>query len=175
MYNDLISLFDIPNIKVSIDTFCFFNHCMKDNFFNAHIMIRMLAIDCYYNKNNFGWDWYNKMQYERVYDNPLVPKRMAYHEEEFKKLIRSFEKNGFIEQHPIVVNKDLMFIDGAHRLSLALYFGIEKIPITIDKKYYHLESRDYSFEWFRQHGMGYMEEKAMEKHKEICLKYGGNK
>lgn len=50
MNNDLISLFDIPKIKVSVDTFWFFKHCMKDNYFNAHIMIRMLAIDCYYGK-----------------------------------------------------------------------------------------------------------------------------
>lgn len=56
MNNDLISLFDIPKIKVSVDTFWFFKHCMKDNYFNAHIMIRMLAIDCYYGKNDYGWD-----------------------------------------------------------------------------------------------------------------------
>lgn len=69
MNNDLISLFDIPKIKVSVDTFWFFKHCMKDNYFNAHIMIRMLAIDCYYGKNDYGWDWYNKMQLTRVADN----------------------------------------------------------------------------------------------------------
>lgn len=167
MKNDLFNLLNIPNIKISVDTFWFFKHCMKKNFFNAHIMIRMLAIDCYYGKNDFGWKWYNEMQLTRVKDNPLIPKKMAYHEKEFKELIRSFEKNGFIEEFPIVVNKELLFIDGAHRLALALYFKIKRITITIDKKYYYLLSKDYSFEWFERHNMGYVKEKAMEKYNEI--------
>jgi len=172
MNNDLISLFEIPGIKVSVDTFWFFKHCMGDNFFNAHIMIRMLAIDCYYGKNNFGFDWYNKMQYTRVKNNPLVPKNMAYHEQEFRNLIVSFETNGFIESNPIVVNKDLMFIDGAHRLALAIYFNVKRITITVDRNYYFLDSMDYSFDWLAKKGMGYMKEEAMKKYDEICKKYG---
>lgn len=175
MNNDLISLFDIPDIEVYVNTFWFFKHCMKDNFFNAHIMIRMLAIDCYYGKNDFGWDWYNKMQFERVKDNPLVPKHMAKHEKEFKSLIKSFEKNGYDNNHPIVVNKDMLFIDGAHRLALALYFGIEKIPITVDKNYYFIDSRDFSFDWFKNHGMEYMIKEAKNKYDEVVLKFGGMK
>ena len=171
MNNDLISLFDIPGIKVSVDTFWFFNHCMKNNYFNAHIMIRMLAIDCYYNKNNFGWDWYNTMQKKRVNDNPLIPPEMANHEKEFKQLIKSFEENGFIESNPIVINKDFLFIDGAHRLALALYFGIKRITVTVDKNYYFLDSRDFSFKWFEEQGMGYVKEKAMKKYNEICEMY----
>lgn len=172
MNNDIIRLFSIPNIKVSVDTFWFFKHCMKNNFFNAHIMVRMIAIDCYYKKNDYGWNWYNEMQMKRVNDNPLIPKHMAYHEEEFKTLINSFEKNGFIEEYPIVVNKDFLFIDGAHRLALALYFGIKRITITIDEKYYNLDSKDFSFDWFENHEMGYVKEKALQKYKQICKRYG---
>lgn len=168
--NDLFNLINIPNIKISINTYWLFKHCMKDNFFNAHIMIRMIAIDCYYKKNDYGWDWYNEMQRKRVADNPLVPKYMAEHENEFKKLIESFEINGFIEDYPIVLNKELMFIDGAHRLALALYFGIERILITFDEEYYNIKSRDYSFDWFETHDMGYVKEKALEKYNEICKK-----
>ena len=155
------------------NTFWFFKHCMKDNYFNAHIMIRMLAIDCYYGKNDFGWDWYNEMQIKRVKDNPLIPKHMAYHEEEFKELIKSFEVDGFNQSYPIVVNKEMLFIDGAHRLALALYFGIERIPITVDKDYYYIDSRDYSFDWFDNHEMGYVQQKALEKYDEIYKKFGG--
>ena len=173
MNNDLISLFDIPKIKVSVDTFWFFKHCMKDNYFNAHIMIRMLAIDCYYGKNDYGWDWYNKMQLTRVADNPLIPKRMARHEKEFKKLIKSFEENEFIEEYPLVVNKEMLFIDGAHRLALALYFGIERVTITVDKDYYFIDSRDFSFDWFEKKQMGYMKTEALRKYNEICEFYGG--
>lgn len=172
MRNDIIELFTIPNIKVSVDTFWFFKHCMKNNFFNAHIMVRMIAIDCYYKKNNYGWNWYNEMQIKRVNDNPLIPKHMAYHEEEFKALIKSFEKNGFMEENPIVVNKDFLFIDGAHRLALALYFGIKRITITVDEKYYNLTSRDFSFDWFESHEMGYIKEESIQKYKQICKRYG---
>lgn len=171
--NDLFNLIDIPNIKISIDTYWLFKHCMKDNFFNAHIMIRMIAIDCYYKKNDYGWNWYNEMQRKRVADNPRVPKHMAEHEEEFKQLIKSFEKNGFIEDNPIVLNQELLFIDGAHRLALALYFGIERVFITFNKEYYNHQSRDYSFDWFDEHDMGYVKEKAKEKYNEICEKYRG--
>lgn len=90
-----------------------------------------------------------------------------------KELIKSFEKNGYIDKYPIVVNKDLLFIDGAHRLALALYFGIDRIPITIDKNYYNFESKDYSFDWFEKKNMGYIKEEAMKKYEQICRKYGG--
>ncbi len=175
MNNDLLSLFKIPNINVKLDTFWFFKHCMKDNFFNAHILVRLLAIDCYYGKNDFGFDWYNEMQQKRVKDNPLVPKHMANHEKEFRKLIKSFESKGYIDDYPIVVNKDLLFIDGAHRLALALYFGIKEIPITVDEKYYFIDSRDYSFEWFKKHDMVYVIPEALEKYREICEKYEGDR
>ena len=173
MNDELIKLFEIPEIKVTVDTFWFFKHCMKDNYFNAHIMVRLIAIDCFYGKNEYGWDWYNKMQTKRVKDNPLIPKHMANREKEFKELIKSFEKNGYIDKYPIVVNKDLLFIDGAHRLALALYFGIDRIPITIDKNYYNFESKDYSFDWFEKKNMGYIKEEAMKKYEQICRKYGG--
>ena len=172
--NDLFNLIDIPNVKISVDTYWLFKHCMKDNFFNAHIMVRMLAIDCYYKKNDYGWDWYNEMQRKRVADNPLIPKHMAEHEEEFKQLIKSFEKNGFIEEYPIILNQEQLFIDGAHRLALALYFGIKRITIAFDKEYYDIKSRDFSFNWFEEHGMGYVKVKAKEKYNEICKKYEGD-
>ena len=172
-FNDVFKLFDIPGIGLKVNTFSFFKHCMKDNFFNAHIMIKMLAIDCYFGKNDYGWKWYNEMQKKRVADNPLIPKHMAYHEKEFKELIESFEKNGYLEEKPIIVNKDFLFIDGSHRLALALYFGIKEVPISIDKNYFDIESKDYSFDWFDKHGMEFVRQNAMEKYNEICEKYEG--
>ena len=87
MENKLVELFNIPNIKVEVDTIWLFNHIMKDNYFSAHLMTRLLAIRNYFNENDYGWKLYNKMQNERVASNPLVPKYMADHEEQFKELI----------------------------------------------------------------------------------------
>lgn len=170
-FNEVFKLFDIPGIEIKVNTFSFFKHCMKDNFFNAHIMIKMLAIDCYFGKNDYGWKWYNEMQKKRVEDNPLIPKYMAYHEKEFRELIESFEKNGYIDKNPIIVNKDFLFIDGSHRLALALYFGIKEVPISIDKKYFDIESKDYSFDWFDKHGMEFVRQDALKKYDEICMRY----
>lgn len=168
---EIFSLFEIPNVQVLVDTIWLFQHCMKENYFNAHIMIKLLAIDCYYGKNDFGFKWYNEMQIKRVADNPIIPKYMAYHEKEFKELIKSFEQNGFMVDNPIIVNRDFLFIDGSHRLALALYFGIKQVPIAIDKKYFDISVKDYSFAWFADHDMAYVKKEALKKYVEICEKY----
>ena len=159
---------------INVNPYWIFQKCMKDCFFCAHILVRMIAIDCYYKKNDYGWEWYNEMQIKRVNDNPLIPKHMADHEEEFKELIRSFEENGFIEKNPIVVNEKYMLLDGAHRLALALYMGLNNITMVIDKKYNDFEMKDYSFDWFKKHEMGYVQEEAMKKYNEIKKKYEVN-
>lgn len=167
MNNEIIDLFNIPNLKVSVDTLWLFKHNMKENYYNSSIVVKILAIDCYYKKNTFGFSWYNEMQLKRVNDNPIVPKYMAYHEDEFRNLIKSFEINGYISDYPIVVNKDYYIVDGTHRLALALYFGIKRVYIKIDKKSYPLKSKDFSLEWFSKHDMNFVSESVIEKYNEI--------
>lgn len=174
MEKELLKLFEMPTIKVKVNPYWLLKHNLKDNFFNAHIMVRMLAIDCYYNKNDMGWTWYNEMQEKRVADNKLIPKHMAYHKEEFKELIKSIEENGYNDECPIILNKDLFIVDGAHRLATALYFNLKEVTIEINQKSYSAESRDYSFEWFKNHNMAFVEEPAMKKYYEICESYGDN-
>lgn len=169
--NELIDFFKIPNLYSVVDTFWLFKRIMKDDFFSAHIMIRILAIKNYYHENSNGWELYNKMQNERVASNPLVPKYMADHQEDFKKLIKSFEKNGYDYNYPIVINKDYMIIDGAHRLACCIYFGIEKVPVIITPKSYYDEVRDYSFNWFKKHNLNDCIEPGMNEYKSIEKKW----
>ena len=172
MENKLVELFNIPNIKVEVDTIWLFNHIMKDNYFSAHLMIRLLAIRNYFNENDYGWKLYNKMQNERVASNPLVPKYMADHEEQFKELIESMKQNSFDYNHPITINKDFMIVDGAHRLATALYFGLEKVPVTITKKSYYDKVRDYSIDWFKEHNLNDCVEPALSEYTRIRKVYG---
>lgn len=167
MNEKVIDLFNIDSIEVSVDTYWLFKKNMKDNYYNSSILIKMLAIDNYYNKNSFGFNWYNEMQLKRVNDNPMIPKYMAYHEDEFKTLIDNFEKCGFDKKYPIVLNKDFLIVDGTHRLALALYFNIKRIYIKIDQKSYCLESKDYSLEWFKNHDMGFVENELIKKYNMI--------
>ena len=144
MENKLVELFNIPNIKVEVDTIWLFNHIMKDNYFSAHLMIRLLAIRNYFNENDYGWKLYNKMQNERVASNPLVPKYMADHEEQFKELIESMKQNSFDYNH----------------------------PITITKKSYYDEVRDYSIDWFKEHNLNDCVEPALSEYTRIRKVYG---
>ena len=72
----------------------------------SDIMIRILAIEEYYGKNNIGFKMYNKMQEIRVKGNKLIPQHQMFYEKEFKTLIKSFEENGFINTNPIYLNED---------------------------------------------------------------------
>ena len=157
MENKLVELFNIPNIKVEVDTIWLFNHIMKDNYFSAHLMIRLLAIRNYFNENDYGWKLYNKMQNERVASNPLVPKYMADHEEQFKELIESMKQNSFDYNHPITINKD---------------FGLDNVTVTLTKKSYYDEVRDYSIDWFKEHNLNDCVEPALSEYTRIRKAYG---
>lgn len=85
-------------------------------------------------------------------------------------MFRSFEINGFKNEYPLQVNKELEFLDGSHRLALSLYHHIETVPI------YFSESRlnrkvDYSLEWFRREGMGQYETIILDKYRNILNEY----
>ena len=81
--------------------------------------------------------------------------------EQFLLLDRSFCKNGYIDEYPLVVNDDLHLINSSHRASLCLHHKIDKIPINISDDWLaHLENKglktktyfDYGIGWFRDNG-----------------------
>ena len=171
MENELVNLFKIPTISIKVNTYWFYKHIMHDDYYNAQILIKLLAIDCYYGKNDFGFDWYNEMQYKRVMSSSRIDKRMAFHESEYRELIKSYEEKGYDSKYPIVVNKNLDLFDGAHRLALALYFNTQEVPIKIDEKSYDLEPHDYSFKWFEDNDMGYVKKMSLRKYNELEKNY----
>ncbi len=165
----LLNLFSIEGVCVEVPTMWLFKNSMKDNLYNAHLLVRYIAIERFYNRDDSWWKVYNEMQRKRVAMIPIIPREKAENEEAFKKLIMSFEKDGFIKDYPILVNKDLRLVDGSHRLALALYFKIEKVPITITKEYFDLDP-EYSLDWFKEHGFNDIVAKIVDKYDEILGK-----
>lgn len=99
------------------------------------IAVRLLAIDQYYGKNKVGYDLYRRMQAASGFD--WVPR--------FQRLIQSYELNGFQEGNPLELDDKLTLMDGAHRLTLALYHNIELLPATI---YQTTRERCWNYNWF---------------------------
>lgn len=84
--------------------------------FNRYDMIvRLLAIENYYGKNDFGWDLYRKQQNTRKGED------WQNAESRFRALIKSYEKNGYDESSEICIGADLRLWDGSHRMALAMY------------------------------------------------------
>jgi len=112
-----------------------------DHTFNrCDIIVRYMAIDSFLNTENEGVNLYEKMQKNRggsAYKNPWRV---------FQELIISFNNEGADRNSPLLVNKDLHIVDGAHRLACALYFNEPFIAIKINKK---LDYSPYDIDWFK--------------------------
>lgn len=112
--------------------------------FNRYdIIVRLLAVENYYKKNDFGFDFYRKMQDYRV--------RLGYAEmaeKRFEKLINSVADCGYDTDSEIIVDRNLKLIDGSHRIALAIYHNISKVRIRVLDKF---EDIHYGLEWFRQY------------------------
>lgn len=107
--------------------------------FNAiDIVVKFLAIENYYKKNDFGFELYRKMQLKRIGEDWT---------ERFIKLIKSFEEGIDMKSR---IQTDLCYSihDGAHRLALALYHGYEDVPVEV----FNVEKRRryYGINWFKE-------------------------
>lgn len=78
---------------------------MHDNINRADILVRMLAIDDFYNKNDFGFNLYTEMQHARSRTNQFIPKHQIDYKDKFCDLMTSFE-NGHNTDRPIILNKN---------------------------------------------------------------------
>lgn len=100
-----------------------------DDFYGYSIFARLLAIEQYYGKNDYGYELYIKL-----WNHLLRKPRNSYHGkkrlEEFKALVDDFSINGYTGSL-ILVDEDMQIIDGGHRLSLCMYFDIRKINLGL--------------------------------------------
>ena len=112
---------------------------VNQSFNRYDLAVRYMAISSLFKSDNIGISLYQKMQENRggsAYENPWKI---------FKDLIVTIKDNGFDVSQPILVNKDMHIVDGAHRLACALYFNEPFIPVKINKKLSHSL---YGISWF---------------------------
>jgi hypothetical protein len=166
--------FKLYNNRIS-DYFRFDNNLNKDGFqmistshllakqvvnqsFNRYdLVVRYMAISSFLNNDNIGISLYQKMQENRggsAYENPWKI---------FKDLIINIKDNGFDISQPILVNKEMHIVDGAHRLACALYFNEPFIPVKINKKLSHSL---YGISWFTSHDFNSSELAIIEDNKQ---------
>lgn len=66
----------------------------------------------------------------------------------FRSLINEFEKNGFDSRFPIPINNGVI-VNGAHRLSLGIFLGLDDIPIRQESG---VDPPVYDYEFFHRRG-----------------------
>lgn len=164
-YQKLIELAETNGVQIYFNTKILFSRTLGSNLKSADLIIRLLAIDNYFNKNNYGFELYQKMQETRINRNHEIANlKERNHKKEFEKIIKTFKENGYIESFPVELNKDFEVFDGAHRLACSLFFNIERIPVKFINEKYITRSYDYSINWFKNNGLGEFEKYIMEKY-----------
>jgi len=101
------------------------------------ICIRLVVIDYFLGKNNFGDKLYTRSMRLR-YSTHL------FNTDKFYKLFQDIKTNGISD--PLVLANQNIIIDGHHRFACAIHNNFEQIPYTKCEHYqYHLR---YSWDWF---------------------------
>lgn len=122
----------------------FFQHNGKEDFLRYDMIVRLLAVENYFGKNDFGFDMYCRMQGYRK-----KPEYIDKSVNKFKELIASYDSNGYDKSSEIELDSTLHLIDGSHRMALAMYYNIKTISAKV--RAYQLDVF-YSIEWFKVNG-----------------------
>lgn len=121
----------------------FLQQYKKGSFNRLDIVVRYLAIEDYHGINNYGFNLYRKMQFQRISED-YVEKAV----ETFRELIASWEMNGYNRESEIECDKDLHLIDGSHRIAMGLYYRLDKILCKVNP---YVDDIEYGVEWFIEH------------------------
>lgn len=122
----------------------FQQHNTESGFLRYDIIVRLLAIEQYYHKNDYGYEMYRKMQNKRLEQD--VGKVYL---ERFCLLIQSYEEKGYDSKSEVELDKNLMLLDGSHRLAIAIYRGIPEISAIVRP---YMRNVFYGIEWFYVNG-----------------------
>lgn len=113
-----------------IDTKTFLKKQFVTGIFNRYdIFVRLLFIDAFYNNDKIGFEMYKKQEQLRT---GCSERQLNKYIDNYRLLIESVEKNGILEQYPIVCNKTFNLTDGAHRFACSIYFKSKNIFYEIN-------------------------------------------
>jgi hypothetical protein len=131
---------------------------IRSNKFNRYdIIVRYMAIESVFSSNDIGYGLYNRMQVKRGNTPHSDPLRI------FQNLIHKIKFKGFDLYSPIIVDKHLNLVDGAHRLACALFFNIKNVPIRIQKGSF---DAFFGQNWFHENAFNETEMKLIDKKKQ---------
>ena len=90
------------------------------------LAVRYLAIENYFGKNDYGFDMYK-------YVMALFAKKQSaeYRLSNFCSLIKNWVTNGYDESKPSKILDNYNYIDGSHRIAIALYFNQPTIKCDV--------------------------------------------
>ena len=111
----IISMSENDNFTILANTKWLLNNSMKDNMNAADIIIKIIAIENYYGKNDYGMNMYNKMQRIRVAKNKFIEREKAENEGKFIKLIKNYEENGYDKKIPVELNKNFEVFECSYK------------------------------------------------------------
>lgn len=112
----------------------------KANIQRFDIIVNMLFIDCYYQKNDYGYRLYELSK--------------QHGPSKFIRLIKSFEheirsnQHGFKKNYLPITKDYYLNGDGVHRLSCCLYFDLKKVPAEVDQRKYKYVNH-YGLKWLK--------------------------
>ena len=126
----------------------YFANCENKQLLRWDVAVKLLAVENYYGKNDFGFELYAKMQNARAGCD-----RAEEAKANFVNLIRSWEENGYDPTSCIYVDSDLTLQNGAHRLAMAIYHGM---PYINAHTLHRDKPRDFGEKFFA--GSGFSED-----------------
>lgn len=133
IYNSLAEkMYPIISKRMVIELSMLFDTPVMTKYHHVLSALRYIAVEEYYGKNNFGRELYVKAN---CFENDTV---MQEDLDRFHSLISSIERNGYDMRSVIYVDRNRNCFNGTHRLALCVWFGVEKIPAYMLKRYLKL-------------------------------------
>jgi hypothetical protein len=123
------------------------------------LIVKLLAIENYYQKNQIGWEIYKKVH---------PPNK----DKDFKELIETVEKDGYYDLSFIIIDKKFHILDGNHRLAMLLYSKSKYVNIVLMPYEYNNDTRKGTNELKENYGLNENEIKiVLDKFNEIKETY----
>ena len=126
----------------------------KNDYGHLDIVIRLLAIENLYGKNNYGIRMY-KVLMDSFWGDANCrtnAKPSEIYLSRFIALANSIEKNGFFQDSEIVIlRKTYRVLNGKHRLALSLFYSLDSINVRYIFSYPYQPKVILNSEWYKKH------------------------